>query len=128
MWLQKRRARRDADYWIGHGFEARYPWRVAELTAERERRDCARALRGVIGELDGSKLPGATPLRASVLRPQLPLLEQIEARLLDEAPVSASGMLAVNELLTSPGSCFFAPVHNVEPCLRDVLSRLERKR
>ena len=85
-WLERRRARAEADYWIAHGFASRYPWRVAELTTFRERRACARSLRGVLGELCGAKLPGAAPLRVASLRPHVVLLEQIEARLLDERP------------------------------------------
>jgi hypothetical protein len=126
-WLTRRRERRDADHWIAHGFESRYPWRVAELTSERERRACARALRSVIGELTGSKLPGATPLRGGALRPHLPLIEQLEARVDGDEPVSAAGMLAVNELLTSSDSCFFAPEGDVGACLARVLHKLEVK-
>lgn len=126
-WLQRRRARRDADYWIAHGFEARYPWRVSELTCERERKACARALRGVVGELRGRQLPGAAPLRRAALRPYVARLEEIEARLRDGAPVSAYGMLAVNELLTSPASCLFADGDAVEASLRRVLTRLEAR-
>jgi hypothetical protein len=124
-WLERRRARRDADYWIGHGFESRYPWRVAELTSERERQLCARSLRGVIGELDGSELPGATPLRRAALRPHIVLFHAIEERLLAPDEVSAAGMLAVNDLLTSPGSCLFAIVDDVESRLHGVLEKLE---
>jgi hypothetical protein len=125
VWIEHRRARAEADQWIGHGFESRYPWRVAELTTTRERRSCARSVRSVLGELSGSKLPGALPLRASALRPQTELLERIEARLLDDRPVSAIGMVAVNELLTSPGSCLFTEVDDVASCLQTVLTKLE---
>jgi hypothetical protein len=124
-WLQRRRARTEADHWIGHGFESRYPWRVAELTSARERKLCARSLHSVLGEIGGTKLPGATPLRTASLRPHIALLETIEARLLDAAPVTAVGMLGVNELLTSPGSCFFTERDDVESCLRTVLDKLE---
>jgi hypothetical protein len=124
-WLERRRARAEADYWIGHGFESRHPWRAAELTSPRERKLCARSLHGVLGELRGSKLPGAAPLRTASLRPHAALLEAIEARLLDDAPVTAIGMLAVNELLTSPGSCLFTQRDDVESCLRTVLDKLE---
>ncbi len=123
-WLERRRARAEADYWIRHGFDSRFQWRVDELTTERERKLCARSLRGVLGELDGTKLPGAAPLRTSQLRPHRALLEQLVARLLDESPVSALGMLAVNELLTSPASCLFTDVDDVEPELRAVLTKL----
>jgi hypothetical protein len=124
-WLERRRARAEADQWIGHGFESRYPWRVAELTTVRERRSCARSVHGVLRELSGSSLPGPLPLRVTALRPHAALLEQIEARLLDERPVSAVGMVAVNELLTSPGSCLFSDVDDVALCLRTVLTKLE---
>lgn len=125
VWLERRRGRAEADQWIGHGFESRYPWRVAELTTIRERRSCARSVRSVLGELSGSKLPGALPLRAVALRPYAALLEQIEARLRDEQPVSAAGMVAVSELLTSPGSCLFSEVDDVGSCLQTVLTKLE---
>jgi len=124
-WLERRRARREADYWIEHGFEGRYRWRVDELTTERERRLCARALRGVLGELDGSLLPGVTPLRLTALRPHAARLEALRARLLDERPVSGHGMLAVNELLTSPGSCLFAECDDPGGALDNVLALLE---
>ena len=123
-WLKRRRERREADFWIAHGFESRYPWRVAELTSEHERRLCARALRSVIDEVRGKKLPGATPLRSAQLRPRLMQLEAIEARLRDGEPVAAAGMLAANELLTSPSSCLYTDVESVEPELRGVFVKL----
>ncbi len=126
-WLERRRARSTADYWIGHGFESRYPWRVAELTSARERKLCARSLRGVLGELAGTKLPGAAPLSARSLRPHVALLETIERRLLDDAPVTAIGMLAVNELLTSPGSCLFTATDDAGSSLPAVLDKLEAR-
>jgi hypothetical protein len=39
--------------------------------------------------------------------------------------VTATGMLAVNELLTSPGSCLFTEVDDVTSCLQTVLTKLE---
>ena len=124
-WLERRKARTEADYWIRHGFESRYPRRVAELTAARERKRCARSMRGVLGEVDGSRLPGAAPLRIASLRPHQLLLQSIETRLAGNAPVSAAGMLAVHELLTSPGSCLFSEQPDVEACLRVVLAKLD---
>lgn len=124
-WLERRRARAEADRWIGHGFESRYHWRVVELTSERERKLCARSIHGVLAELDGSKLPGATPIRVGTLRPYAALLEAIEGRLLGGAPVSGIGMLAVDRLLTSPGSCLYMEVDDVASCLQSVLEKLE---
>jgi hypothetical protein len=123
-WLRLRRARREADYWIEHGFGSRFPWRVAELTSDRERRAAARALAGVIGEVRGAKMPGATPIRRVALRPHLARLDELERRLRDGEPVTASGMLAVDELLTRGDSCLFAPVESVDDRLRAVLVRL----
>jgi hypothetical protein len=124
IWLERRRARAEADDWIRRGLEARCEWRVAELTTMRERRLCARALHGVLGELDGTKLPGATPIRTGALRPHKSLLQAIEARLLDDAPVGAVGMLGVNDLLTSPDSCLFVEVDDVGSSLQAVLDQL----
>jgi hypothetical protein len=124
-WLERRRARAEADHWIGHGFESRYQWRVAELTSEHERKLSARSVRGVLRDLDGSRLPGAIPTRVAAVRPHAALLEAIESRLLDDAPVSALGMLAVSDLLTSPGSCLYTEVDDVASCLTTVLDKLE---
>ncbi|HZT90595.1 MAG TPA: hypothetical protein VFA05_01000 [Gaiellaceae bacterium] len=95
------------------------------LTSERERRSAARAVHSLIGELDGSKLPGATPVRRVALRPHVELLERIETRLADGVPVSAGGMLALDELLTSPGSCVFAEVDDPRAELSKVLRKLD---
>jgi hypothetical protein len=126
-WLERRRARRRADYRIAHGLESRYPWRVAELTSTRERKACARALAGVIGELTGEKLPGAAPLRRAALRPHLARFEQLRRRLLDDEPVTGIGMLAVSTLLASPDSCLFSAVDDVDDRLRVVLERLDMR-
>ncbi len=79
----------------------------------------------MVGELQGHKLPGAAPLRRSALRPHLALLEQLRQRLLDGTPVTAVGMLAVQTLLTSPDSCLYAEVDDVEHDVRRVLAKLE---
>jgi hypothetical protein len=124
-WLERRRARAEADDWIRHGFDSRYQWRTAELTSPRERKLCARSLAGALGEIRGAKLPGATPLRTRSLRPHVAELEAIEGRLLDGEPVAAVGMLAVNDLLMSPDSCLFSERDDVGSCLRAVLRKLE---
>jgi hypothetical protein len=124
-WSEHRRARREADEWIWLGFESDYPDRAAELTSERERKLCARSLRSVLAELDGSKLPGATPLRSRALRPHAALIAALERRLSDGRPVPALGMLEVNSLLTSPHSCLFHEEDDIETRLRAVLESLE---
>ena len=125
VWLERHRARARADQWIERGFESRYAWRVAELTRRRERRLRARSLHGVIGEINGSMLPSPVPTRIAALRPHLALLEAIEARLLDDAPISGLGMLSVDALLTNPGSCLYLEVDDVASCLTNVLEKLE---
>lgn len=124
-WLQRRRERRVADEWIGHGFTSRYAWRVAELTSARERRLLARELRSVAAEARGTRLPGPTPL-SSGLWAHADLLDAIALRLarLDD-PVSAPGVLVVRELLTSPGSLLYAPREDPRPELASVLARLD---
>jgi len=126
-WLERRRARRQADYWIAHGFESRCPWRVDELTSAGERKACARSLAQVVGELHGRKLPGAAPLQRAALCPWLELLERIHRRLLDGQPVTGIGMLAVQTLLTSPDSCLYSPTVDVEGELLRVLTKLEAR-
>jgi hypothetical protein len=125
-WLERRRERRVADEWIAHGFMARYSWRVGELTSIRERRLLARELASVVEEVCGTRLPGPTPLRAGALRPHVDLLRAIAALVAQlETPVSAAGVLAVRELLTSPGSVLYAPCDDPRPALGAVLARLE---
>jgi hypothetical protein len=125
-WLERRRERRVADEWIAHGFASRYGWRVAELTADRERRLLARELRGVIGEVRGTRLPGPAPLRGGALRPHVALLEAIAERLAAlDTPVDPAGVIAVQRLLTSPDSVLYAPCDDCLPQLASVLSRLE---
>ena len=70
-------------------------------------------------------LPSSVPTRIAALRPHVALLEAIEARLLDDEPVSGLGMLSVDALLTNPGSCFYLEVDDVASCLTTVLEKLE---
>jgi hypothetical protein len=125
LWFERRRARRQADYWIAHGFESRYPARAAELTSTRERKAAARSLGQAIRELKGRSLPGAAPLQRAALRPWLALFERIHRRLLDGRPVTGIGMLAVQTLLTSPDSCLYDASRDVEADLLRILTKLE---
>jgi hypothetical protein len=125
-WIERRLERRRADEWIAHGFGARYAWRVSELTSIRERKALARSLRSVVGELEGRKLPGPTPLRSAALRPHLELLNQILDQLSDPSQeVAAAGIVAVHELLSSPGSVLYAERNDVGAELDRVLHLLE---
>ena len=119
-----RHHRRAADSWISRGFESGYPWRVAELTSPKERRLAARALRSVLARVEGTALAGPVPLMTASLRPHLDALSAIEERLRDGDPVPASGMLAVQELLTSPASVLYQEGGDVGAELDRVLRAL----
>jgi len=84
-------------------------WRAAELTSPRHRLSLARAVARTERDLSPKTLPGASPLNRVALRPHIDLLRELADRLraLDR-PASASGVLQVEELLTSSESPFYA--------------------
>lgn len=113
-WDTRRRLCAEADAWILRGFEnraaSRYGWRIGELTGTRERRLLAGSVRAVVQQLSERRSLGAVPLNRSGLRPcrsnLVALADRLEAL---ERPVSPSGILAVQRLLTEPGSVLYAP-------------------
>ncbi len=123
------RLRREADAWIARGYEgpaAWYGWRIAELTAARERHVLARSLRRVSSELSDPRVDRLSALNRKELRPHQRLLDQLSRRLDDfDRPVSAAGILAVNDLLTSPASALYQCGRNVDESLRETIDRLE---
>ena len=128
-YLRRARERRAADAWIARGYEGRaawYAWRIAELTASRERRLLARSLRRVLSELSDSRIEPLSPLNRKELRPHQHLIDQLSRRLEDlDRPVSAAGILAVNQLLTNPSSALYRRGRNVPASLRETIDRLE---
>ena len=75
--------------------------RAAQLTSPRNRRALARSLNRIVGELERPSLVSAVPLNRRGLRRHLPLIRLLAARLGQlERPVTAQGMLLVEELLT----------------------------
>ena len=61
----------------------------------------ARSLNGILCELERPSLVSAVPLNRRGLRPHLPLIRSLAARLAQlERPVSAQGIVLVEELLT----------------------------
>jgi hypothetical protein len=100
--------RRNADQWLRHDLSPLSPlhaWRAVELTSLRERRILAGSLRGAVDDLSGRLLPGASPLNRAGVRPHADKLELLAERLADlERPVSAMGILLVQDLLTQGGS------------------------
>ena len=132
--LDHRRRRRAADDWIRAGRETRsdrYGWRIAQLTAPRERRLLARFVRALIEDLQPALAFSAAPVNRVALRPNAPLLDRLAARLeAFDRPVSAAGVLATRDLLTQPRSPFYAPLGGdataaVERSLLRVLDALE---
>jgi len=111
-WEERHRARLAADAWIARGYESRasrYGWRIEELTSQRERRLLGRSVRGIVPELTAGRLPGASVLNRSALRPFRSELIALADRLDDlERPVSAAGILGVHRLLTESGSVLYA--------------------
>ena len=133
--LERHRLRSSADAWIALGHDdptGWYGWRIAELTASRERKLLARTLRMVVGDLSSPRLSSAVPLNRVALRPHanelLELAERLDAL---ERPVSAGGILHVQRLITSPGSPLYAPpsfaaaVETPERTIRAVRDALE---
>ena len=109
----RQRLRNSADTWIDRGHDSRagwYGWRIAELTAPRERRLLARSLRAVVADLASRRSTCTAPLNRVALRPHKGLLLELAERLdALEHPVSAAGILTVQRLLTGPGSALYAP-------------------
>jgi hypothetical protein len=111
-WDARRHLRAEADAWILRGYEnraaSRYGWRIDELTGPRERRLLGNSVRAIVAQLSERRLSGAVPLNRIGLRPcrsdLVALADRLEAV---ERPVSPSGILAVQRLLTEPGSVLY---------------------
>jgi hypothetical protein len=132
--LARERRRNSADAWIEQGHDspaAWYGWRIAELTAPRERRLLARSLRSVVADLSSRRFASAVvPLNRRALRPYAGLLAELAERLdALERPVSAAGMLRVQRLLTLPDSPLYAggAADDRARTIRAALDRLERR-
>jgi hypothetical protein len=124
--------RRTADRLIVHNPLSRdasdlVRWRCKELTTyakrERLRRDVERLLRS----LDPARLPSASPLKRPAARGCKDLFEALGARLGDDQPVAARGMLLAQSLLHDATSPLFADDADtlLAPALRRVTGALE---
>ena len=102
-------------------------WRCAELTRRAQRDRLARGVQSTINALDPRRLPSASPLRRPDARAAQPLLEQLQARLADERPVAARGIILTQILLQDPASPLYSegPEQNLARTLRRVLGALE---
>jgi hypothetical protein len=102
-------------------------WRCSELTTratrERLRRDIERLLRS----LDPAMLPSASPLKRTAARGCTDLFVALAARLADQQPVAARGILLAQGLLHDATSPLFADDADrlLAPALRRVTGALE---
>lgn len=116
--LERHRLRNAADAWITRDHDDStgwYGWRIAELTAPRERRLLARSLRSIVGDLSSRGLTAAAPLNRVAVKPNAGLLLGLAERLdALERPVRAAGILTVQRLITGPDSPLYRPPVFVE--------------
>ena len=103
--LVRRRRAADALLRIGvkvHPQSELLIWRAAQLTSDRNRRMLARSLKRIVSELERPSLVrSAVPLNRRSLRPHLPLIRLLAARLAQlERSVTAQGVVLVEDLLT----------------------------
>lgn len=102
-------------------------WRCAELTSRECRDRLARSVERTLRALDPRRLASASPLRRPDARAARDLLEQLRARLRDERPVAARGILLTMILLQDAASPLYSegPEQNLARTLRRVLGALE---
>jgi hypothetical protein len=85
-------------------------WRADELTGAHERARTRCEVARTLRMLDAARLPSASPLKRPAARRIAPLLRRLEARLADERPVTARGVLLAQRLLRDADS----PLYNDE--------------
>ena len=128
--LQRGRAR--ADRLILQGQERARPpavvqWRAEELTGTRHRQLVEAAAQRTLQHASGGLLPSASPLNRCAVREHEELIRLLAARLGDERPVAARGVLLAQHVLGDPES----PLYDVDAgedlgaALRHVLHALE---
>lgn len=97
-------------------------WRSDELVAPERRAALRREVEATIRSLDGSRLPSASPLRRPAARRHVDLLRALAARVGDERPVTARGLLLARSLLRDPSSTLYA--EDAEALLARSLTRV----
>jgi len=99
----RRSARRVADRRImrGHGVPV---WREEELVSARARNARRREVERILRAAAADRLPSASPLNRVAVRGSASLLRALADRLGDGAPVSARGILYLDEILGDPSS------------------------
>ena len=124
--------RRTADRLIVHAPHSRdasdlVRWRSAELTARVKRDALRKDIERVLRSIDPSRLPSASPVRRPAARGSADLFTALAARLADERPVAARGILLTQSLLRDPASPLYAEDAEwyLAPALRRVTGALE---
>jgi hypothetical protein len=102
-------------------------WRCNELTTRAKREALRRDIEGVLRSLDTTRLPSASPLKRPAARGSRELFEALAARLADEKPVAARGILLAQGLLRDAASPLYAEDADtlLAPALRRVTGALE---
>jgi hypothetical protein len=90
----------------------------------------AGSLHGVLHEVDGTTLPGASPVYRPGVRPYADRIAALERRVRNAAPVTARGMLLVRELLTDPDGPLYDREHvgELPDRIDDALDALDVRR
>jgi hypothetical protein len=124
--------RRAADRLIVHAPHSRdasdlVRWRCTELTTRAKRDALRRDVERVVRSLDPARLPSASPLRRPAARGCKELFIAVAARLDDERPVAARGMLLAQSLLRDPAGPLYADGadNHLAAALRRVAGALE---
>jgi hypothetical protein len=124
--------RRSADRLIVHAPHSRdasdlVRWRCRELTTGAKRERLRRDIEQLLHSLDPAKLPSASPLKRPAARGCADLFTALAARLADEQPVAARGMLLAQSLLHDATSPLFADDADtlLAPALRRVTGALD---
>jgi hypothetical protein len=85
-----------------------------------------REVRRIVRAASPDRLPSASPLNRSAVRGSAGLLDALAERLGDERPVSAFGMLHVDQLLRDPASALYSEYDELLPrALTRVLGALD---
>ena len=124
--------RRTADRLIVHNPISRdasdlVRWRCNELTTRAKRESLRRDIEGVLRSLDPARLPSASPLKRPAARGSRELFVALVARLAEEKPVAARGILLAQALLRDPASPLYADDADtlLAPALRRITGALE---
>ena len=117
---EQRSARRVADDRILRGRGVPH-WREHELTSRHARAGRRREVERLLRAASADRLPSASPIERLAVRRSEPLFRRLAERLDDDHPVSARGILFVDQLLRDPAS----PLYGTHPeLLPRALSRV----